>query len=87
MTVAEDLSDLSASFQRSLRAEIKAARTVKLYAMSPRMFADWLAEQGQSATLDQLTRDNIRGWLEHLAVDREASTVCIRFAGLRRFCG
>lgn len=83
----DELADLSASFQRSLRAEMKAARTVKLYAMSPQMFAEWLAEQGRPTTLDQLTRDNIRGWLAHLAIDREASTVRTRFAGLRRFCG
>ncbi len=66
---------------------MKAARTVKLYGMSVRLFAEWLTGQGTPATLDNLTRDCIRGWLEHLAADREASTVRTRFAGLRRFCG
>ena len=83
----DELADLSASFQRSLRAEMKAARTVKLYAMSPRMFGEWLTEQGRPATLDQLNRDTIQDWLAHLAEGREASTVRTRFAGLRRFCG
>lgn len=83
----EFLADLAASFQRSLRAEMKAPRTVKLYGMSARLFGEWLATQDRPATLDQLTRDNIRGWLEHLAVDREASTVRTRFKGLHRFCG
>lgn len=81
------LADLCASFRRSLRAEMKAARTVKLYAMSVRLFCDWLASQGRPATLAQLDRDTIRGWLEHLAADHEKSTVRTRFAGLRRFCG
>lgn len=83
----EQLVDLSASFQRSLRAEMKAARTVKLYGMSVRFFAEWLAVEGRPATLEQLTRDNIRGWLEHLATDHAASTVRTRFKGLHRFCG
>lgn len=83
----DDLGDLCASFQRSLRAEMKAARTVKLYAMSVRMYSDWLAATGHPTTLDELTRDHIRGWLEHLASDREASTVRTRFKGLHRFAG
>jgi site-specific recombinase XerD len=85
--VDDQIADLSASFARSLCAEMRAARTVKLYGMSTRMFADWLVTQGQPTTLDQLPRDNIREWLAHLAVDREASTVRIRFKGLHRFCG
>jgi site-specific recombinase XerD len=85
--VPDDLADLAASFRRSLRAEMKAPRTVKLYGMSVQLFIDWLAEQEIPATLDQLTRDNIRSWLAHLGDDREASTVRARFAGLRRFCG
>jgi site-specific recombinase XerD len=83
----DELADLSASFQRSLRAEMKAARTVKLYAMSPRMFGAWLTAEGRPTTLDQLNRDNIRQWLGHLAEDHQSSTVRTRFAGLRRFCG
>ncbi len=51
------------------------------------MFAGWLAENGQPTTLDQLTRDQTREWLAHLAEDREASTVRTRFKGLHRFCG
>lgn len=66
---------------------MKAARTVKLYAMSVEFFSSWLAAQGLPTTLGQLNRVNIRGWLEHLAVDHAASTVRTRFKGLHRFCG
>lgn len=83
----DELADLAASFARSLRAEMRAARTVKLYGISVRMFSEWLTSTGRMATLDQLTRDNIREWLAHLAEDREASTVRTRFKGLHRFCG
>ena len=36
--------------------------------------------------LEELTRSAIRAWLAELADELEASTVGIRFAGLRRFC-
>jgi site-specific recombinase XerD len=85
--VAERLDDLCASFVRHLRAEGKAERTRKLYAMSISMFADWLTDRGRRATLEELTRSAIREWLAELADTREASTVRTRFAGLRRFCG
>jgi site-specific recombinase XerD len=81
------LDELADSFARSLRAEMKAARTIKIYAQSTRFFGAWLTANGMSATLDQLTRDNIRQWLGHLGEDHEASTVKTRFSGLRRFCG
>lgn len=80
------LDELSASFARSLRAEMKAPRTVKIYGQSTRFFSEWLTARDQAATLDQLTRDNIREWLAELGQTRDASTVKTRFAGLRRFC-
>lgn len=83
----DELADLAASFARSLRAEMRAPRTVKLYGISVRMFSEWLTSTGRTAALDQLTRDNIREWLAYLAEDREASTVRTRFKGLHRFCG
>jgi site-specific recombinase XerD len=81
------LDELADSFARSLRAEMKAARTIKIYAQSTRFFGEWLTTNGHPATLDSLTRDNIRLWLGHLGEEHEASTVKTRFAGLRRFCG
>lgn len=82
-----ELADLAASFSRSLRAEMRAPRTVKLYGISVRLYCEWLTSTGRPSTLDQLTRDMIREWLAWLAEDREASTVRTRFKGLHRFCG
>lgn len=83
----EHLDDLSASFRRELRAAGKADRTITLYAMSVRLFGEWLAAHERPATLDQLTRSAIREWLADLADDgRAASTVRTRFKGLHRFC-
>lgn len=82
-----ELADLAASFARSLRAEMRAPRTVKLYGISVRMYSDWLVSTSRPATLDQMTRDSVREWLAYLGQDREASTVRTRFKGLHRFCG
>ena len=82
-----ELADLAASFARSLRAEMKAERTIKIYGQAIRFFGEWLTDTGQPATLNHLTRDNVRAWLAYLGEDHEASTVHIRFAGLRRYCG
>jgi site-specific recombinase XerD len=71
--VAERLDDLCASFIRHLRAEGKAERTRRLYAMSVRMFADWLTHRGRPATLEELTRSAIREWLAELADTRGAA--------------
>lgn len=85
--MADPLGELCASFARHLRAEGKAARTITLYAMSVRLFSEWLTSHDRPATVDELTRANVRDWLADLAEDHAASTVRTRFQGLRRFCG
>lgn len=82
----ENLEELAASFARSLKAEGKAPRTLRIYGQSITFFSRWLVAAGSTATLDHLTRDNIRGWLGSLTEAHEAATVKTRFAGLRRFC-
>lgn len=81
------ISDLAASFRRSLRAAGKADRTQVLYSMSIRMFCEWLTAQQRPTTLDQLNRHAIAAWLADL-IDRgnEPSTVATRLRGMRRFC-
>lgn len=81
------LDDLGKSFARALRADGKAPRTIVLYGLSVRMFAEWLEAQGRPATVDELTRAAIREWLATLADDHTASTVRTRYRGLYRFAG
>lgn len=58
-----------------------------IYAQSVRFFADWLAARGRPATLDELTRHAIAGWLADLAdAGRSTNTLATRFRGMRRFC-
>lgn len=85
--MAVELRDLGASFARYLRAERKAAGTVRLYGQSVEFYSRWLEARGKPATLDHLTRREIVDWLAELNEAREASTVRTRYRGLFRFCG
>lgn len=75
------------SFGRHLRAEGKAERTRVLYLQGVRYFSRWLQAQGIPATLENLTRDNIRSWLAELSETHKPTTVKTRYRSLFRFCG
>jgi hypothetical protein len=63
---AETLESLRASFNRRLRAEGKADRTLVLYGQRINYFGEFLAQEGLLADLDNLTRDNVLIWLVSL---------------------
>lgn len=80
------LADLAVSFERTLKAEGKAGGTLRLYGQSVRFFSEWLESDGQTPTLDNLNRGNVREWLAHLdEVGMAANTRKTRFRGLHRF--
>lgn len=82
----ETLESLRASFNRSLRVEGKAERTLVLYGQSIRYFSQWLIAAGQPADVGSLTRDNVLQWLDHLrSRGQTAGTILVRWRGLRRF--
>ncbi|MET4612016.1 site-specific recombinase XerD [Rhodococcus sp. PvR044] len=86
--MGESLVSLQQSFNRSLRVEGKAPRTIELYGMSVEFLAAWLTSQGKPADVDSLTRDSVLGWLDHLRAKGLADgTVRTRWRGLRRFTG
>ncbi len=64
--MAEELESLRASFNRSLRVEGKADRTLVLYGQSITFFSQWLAKRGQPADLSSLDRDTVLQWLDFL---------------------
>jgi site-specific recombinase XerD len=64
--VPETLESLRASFNRSLRVEGKADRTLVLYGQSITYFSQWLAAQELPADLSSLSRDRVLGWLDSL---------------------
>jgi site-specific recombinase XerD len=84
--MSETLESLRASFNRSLRVEGKADRTLVLYGQSITYFSQWLNAQGLPADLSNLTRDNVLGWLDDLrGRGQTAGTIRTRWRGLRRF--
>jgi site-specific recombinase XerD len=84
--VAEDLESLRGSFNRSLRVEGKADRTLVLYGQSITYFSRWLAERGQPADVSSLDRDTVLQWFDFLrSRGLTAGTIRTRWRGLRRF--
>lgn len=79
------IADLAAHFRRHLRGAHKAKRTITLYGEAVQYFINWLGEQGQPATLDQLTKRNISAWLADLSGHVGVETVRTRLRGIRRF--
>jgi site-specific recombinase XerC len=84
--VSETLESLRASFNRSLRVEGKADRTLVLYGQSITYFSQCLIEQSLPVDLSSLTRSNVLGWLDALrARGLTPGTIRTRWRGLRRF--
>jgi site-specific recombinase XerD len=84
--VPETLESLRSSFNRSLRVEGKADRTLVLYGQSITYFSQWLNAQGLPADLSNLSRDNVLGWLDgHRERGQTTGTIRTRWRGLRRF--
>ncbi len=75
--MAEELESLTASFNRSLRVEGRADRTLVLYGQSITNFSQWLAKRGQPADVSTLDRDTVLQWLDSLR-SRGLSTGTIR---------
>jgi site-specific recombinase XerD len=84
--MAEDLGSLRASFNRSLRVEGKADRTLVLYGQSITYFSDWLRQRGQPIDVSSLDRDTVLQWLDYLRRrGLTTGTIRTRWRGLRRF--
>lgn len=85
--MASRLVDLKKSFLRSLRAEGRAAGTIRLYDQAVTFYCRWLESEGRPQTLDELDRAAIRAWLEYLRDQGLAdNTRKTRYRGLYRFC-
>ena len=80
------LESLRGSFNRSLRVEGKADRTLVLYGQSITYFGQWLAQRGRPADLSSLDRDTVLQWFDHLrSRGLTTGTIRTRWRGLRRF--
>jgi integrase/recombinase XerC len=73
------------SFLLTLRAEHKSPRTIEKYGETVEQFASWLAERSPQTGPADVTRSQVREWIDHLLVSRSASTARTRYAALAQF--
>jgi len=86
--VPEDLESLRTSFNRSLRVEGKADRTLVLYGQSITYFSAWLKERGIAPDVAGLTREHVLDWLDALrARGLTAGIIRTRWLPLGGKCG
>lgn len=80
-----DLEALARSFDRSLRAGNRAAKTRSGYAETLGQFAAFLAAEGMPLEVAQLRREHVEAFLGDLASRRAPATVSNRHRALRQF--
>ena len=84
MAPKESLESLHHSFNRFLRVQGRADRTITLYGQSITYFSRWLAQEGQPTDLSGLNRTNALKWLDSLRERGQTTgTVRTRWRGLR----
>jgi site-specific recombinase XerD len=88
VTLALELEGLDRSFQRSLRAENKSARTLRTYGEAVTQFIAYLSGLGAEAptTVAGIRREHVEGFLNHLSdLGRAAATLNNRYRSLHSF--
>lgn len=75
--------ELIKSWERHLRAENKARKTIVTYTDSARQMADHL----DGKDIGAVTSSDIADWIAHLLDTRSASTASVRFRALQQFFG
>ncbi len=86
MTSVGDLDRLAKSFERHLRAENKAVRTVETYGEGVGQFISDLARQGLTEA-GSITRAHVETFIADLLETRSAATANNRFRALQQFFG
>jgi site-specific recombinase XerD len=73
------------SFLLTLRAENKSPRTIQKYEETVTQLAEWLAELQPETGPADVTRGQVRSYLDHLLATRSAATARTRYSALRQF--
>lgn len=79
----DSLSPLVASFERTLRADNKSARTIETYLESVRTFAAFLLAHGYTTEIAKLQRRHVEDFMVELLSRWKPSTAHNRFRGLQ----
>ena len=82
---APRLLDVIPSFERHLRAEDKAARTIKSYTEAVRRLHDFCSANGMPLDVANITSEHIEAFLADQLARLRAASARARFASLRQF--
>jgi site-specific recombinase XerD len=76
---------LARSFERSLLAENKSAKTVKSYTEAVEMLGRFLAERGMPTDIAAISREHVEEFLNDQLRRRKPATALTRYRGVRMF--
>ena len=80
-----DVGRVGASWRHAMRAENKSAKTIEGYMLTLRLFDEWLRSEKGSGLLEDVNRDDLRGFIAHQLEINSSSTAVTRYKGLRQF--
>ena len=80
-----DILTLNESFERALRAENRAARTISIYTGTVARFAAFLTARGMPTEVSAIARQDIEAYIADLVDTRAANTAASAYRGLQRF--
>jgi site-specific recombinase XerD len=79
------LPDYLVGFESDLVARNRAPQTVTTYLKAAHQFIAWLEDQGHSTEANEVSANDVRGWLGHLHSRVAPATVAQRFRSLQQF--
>jgi len=82
-----DITTLNQSFERALRAENRAPRTIVIYVSTVTRFASFLEARGLPTEAEAIGRQHVEAYIADLVETRAANTAASAFRGLQRFFG
>ena len=82
-----DLQVLNESFARTLRAENRAANTIRLYTRAVAGLARFLAARGMPTAAEAISREHVEAYVAERVATRAANTAATEARGLQRFFG
>jgi site-specific recombinase XerD len=80
-----DIRTLNTSFERSLRAENRAPRTLVIYGGCVSRFGDFLEARGMPMDATSIAREHVEAHIADLVDTRAANTAATAFRALQRF--
>lgn len=80
-----DYSALRDSWQRTLRAENKAPRTISTYLDAADELGAFLADRGMPLVMANIRREHVETWVAELLAKHKPATASVRFRAVQQF--